>query len=81
MVHDLKILPEYYVSILSGEKRFEVRRNDRDFNVGDFLYLREYDKSTSSYTGRGILCIVTYILRDDVDFVKVGYCIMSIDVI
>lgn len=38
--HRLKILPEYLDRIVSGQKRFEIRKDDRDFQVGDWLHLK-----------------------------------------
>ena len=35
--HYIKILPEYYNAIDSGEKSFEVRYNDRNYQVHDIL--------------------------------------------
>ena len=37
---ELKILPEYFEAVKSGKKTFELRKNDRDFCVGDILILR-----------------------------------------
>ena len=42
-VHELKILPEYYKAQKAGKKNFEIRKNDRDYKVGDKLVLKEYD--------------------------------------
>lgn len=42
MQHELKCWPEYFMQILSGEKPFEIRNDDRDYKVGDFLLLREF---------------------------------------
>ncbi|MCH7799049.1 MAG: DUF3850 domain-containing protein [Planctomycetes bacterium] len=39
----LKIWPQYYQPIVTGEKKFERRKNDRDYQVGDQLLLREWD--------------------------------------
>ncbi len=39
----LKILPEYYKEVLIGNKTFEIRKNDRDFKVGDTIILMQYD--------------------------------------
>lgn len=40
--HDLKIHPRYYREVLSGEKTFEIRKNDRDFKPGDDIVLKEF---------------------------------------
>lgn len=68
-VHDLKILKEYFDAKLEGVKPFEIRNNDRDFQVGDYLRLREIvpipDTSPviHEYTGRVLITEVVYILR------------------
>lgn len=59
--HILKTWPEYFEKIISGEKTFEIRKNDRDFEIGDELILREYDPISKSYTNRVIETRVTYI--------------------
>jgi ASC-1-like (ASCH) protein len=41
--HKLKIRPEYYDAVASGEKCFEVRFNDRGYQKGDVLVLTWYD--------------------------------------
>lgn len=46
MQHSVKIQMEYYEHIIEGRKRFEVRLNDRDYQVGDTLLLREYNAHT-----------------------------------
>lgn len=44
-VHDLKCNPDSYTRIANGQKRAEVRLNDRDYQAGDLLLLRElYDE-------------------------------------
>lgn len=62
MIHELKIAPEYFEKVVSKEKSFEIRYNDRNFQVGDILKLMEY--TDGSYTGRFVYVKVTYILRD-----------------
>ena len=42
--HYIKILPEYFKAIESGEKTFEVRFNDRNYQVHDILHLRHVDQ-------------------------------------
>lgn len=78
MTHDLKTWPEFYVAIVEGTKRFEVRRNDRRFAVGDTLNLQEWDPVTKAYLGREARRTVTSILRGPKFGVKKGFCVMSI---
>lgn len=40
--HELKIAPKYYSEIISRVKTFEIRKNDRDFKVGDEVKLKEW---------------------------------------
>ena len=43
MTHKLKIWPQYYCRVADGSKTFEVRKNDRGFQPGDIVELREFD--------------------------------------
>lgn len=75
MIHELKIDRQYFIPVSQGKKTFEVRKNDRDFQCGDFLALNEtYD---GKHTGDAILVIVQYILNNP-DYCKDGFVIMGI---
>lgn len=76
-VHELKTLPEYFQPVIEGKKTFEVRRNDRDFKVGDYLNLKEYHPKTLEYTGCNLHVEVTYILNG-YPFTSERYVIMGI---
>jgi len=43
VIHELKTWPGYFERIVNGSKTFEIRRNDRGFQAGDVLRLREYE--------------------------------------
>jgi predicted RNA-binding protein with PUA-like domain len=78
--HQLKTWTEPFQAVWAGLKRYEVRVNDRDYQVGDKLLLLEYFPEQDAYSGREIECLVTYItekswgLPDDI-------CVMSIDIL
>ena len=76
-IHELKILPEYYDAVRCGDKRFEIRKNDRDYHTGDILRLKEWDGE--KYTGEELDALVRYVLYDWTGGLQDGYCIMSID--
>lgn len=79
MIHELKILPQYFRAVLERRKTFEVRKNDRPFAVGDGICLREFDPlSENLYTGRVWYGNITYILNDPL-YCKKGFVIMSIE--
>jgi hypothetical protein len=60
-IHELKTWPEYFDAVRDGRKTFEIRRNDRDFKVGDVLLLQEYDLPTNQYSGYDVSRRITYI--------------------
>lgn len=78
LIHKLKIIPEFFEKVVSGEKNFECRYNDRDFKVGDFLLLLEWSNELPGYTGKYIFKKVDYILTDTFQGLRSGYVIMSL---
>lgn len=42
-VHELKIHPQFYFRVANGSKTFEIRNNDRNFQSGDKVILKEWD--------------------------------------
>lgn len=51
MIHELKIWPQYYCRVANGTKTFEVRKNDRGFQPGDTVILKEYDPTNIEKQG------------------------------
>lgn len=85
--HVLKTWPEPFAAILRGDKRHEVRVNDRDYAYGDVLVLREYDptpifdgtfSNARGYTGREVRAHVTHLTLDW--GLPANLCVMSIEV-
>lgn len=60
--HQLKTWPVMFQPTLDGDKPFEARFNDRGFQRGDLLHLREWDPDTKTYTGREALRLISYVL-------------------
>lgn len=60
-VHKLKILPEYYNAQVKGIKNFEIRKNDRNYQIGDWLLLKEYNPKIKKFTERKVMVEITYI--------------------
>lgn len=86
--HELKTWPLYFQPMLNGEKNFEARKNDRNFRVGDVLWLREWKPAATvhsalgEYTGREMRVKITYVLHGSEANRKFGidegYCVMSV---
>jgi uncharacterized protein YqfB (UPF0267 family) len=74
-IHELKCWPEFFKPILTGEKTFELRDDDRGFRAGDILHLREWTKG-DGYTGREIKVEVTYLLCG-LPWLQAGYVAMG----
>lgn len=63
--HELKTWPKYFAAVRSGGKRFEIRRNDREFAVGDILVLREFEPETDTFTGQTEERQITFLLSEE----------------
>ena len=77
MTHELKILPKWFEDIRAGLKHFEIRKNDRNYEVGDKLILREWDGE--HYTGYFIERRIGYIYHGTGEYgLEKGYCILDL---
>ncbi|MCL6599809.1 MAG: DUF3850 domain-containing protein [Alicyclobacillus macrosporangiidus] len=75
--HELKTWPEYFEPLLRGLKTVELLKDDRGYQCGDTLILREYDPDTRQYTGRICTRTVTHILRGG-PWLQDGYVALSV---
>ncbi len=78
MQHELKIWNESFDALLRGKKTAELRKDDRGFDLGDTLLLREYRPVSASYTGRAALFEITHIMNQEVFGLKTGYVMLSL---
>lgn len=89
MTHELKTDPGQFDRMWRGVKTFEIRRDDRNFQIGDTLSLWETDvpgddkpkgkkKSDLRYTGRFVTAAVIGIMRGPVYGLADGWVIMSV---
>jgi ASC-1-like (ASCH) protein len=77
-IHNLKIIPQYFKEVKNGNKKFELRKNDRNFKVGDTLCLEEWCNHFEGYTGQEINVEVTFIFAGGFYGLHEDYVIMSI---
>lgn len=75
MIHELKTAPHFFTDVISGEKTFEIRKNDRPFKKGDLLALNEFDGQY--YTGKSCLVYIDY-LMNDAEYCKKDMVVMAI---
>lgn len=83
MRHDLKTLAVHFEEVFQGRKTAELRRNDRNFQVGDTLVLREWDtdgEPAGYYTDAYVLAKVTHVL-DFPEALQPGYVMLSFQVL
>ena len=90
-LHELKILHKYLVDVSIGSKTFELRKNDRDYQVGDlihFIDIKEDDATYKNsmdecqiepYIDENTLYRITYVLKDVEKYgLHKDYCILGI---
>lgn len=83
--HELKTDPQVFDDVVDGRKTFEIRKDDRGFEVGDMLVLRK-TKHTGAEMANGaplkylgaLYVYVTYILRGPIYGLADGWVIMAI---
>lgn len=74
--HRLKTEPNYFKDIVVNAKKFELRKNDRDFQIGDMVTLREWHDGY--YSGFEKTITIKYILKDCPEYgLQDGYCIFG----
>lgn len=84
MRHELKIEQQYFIHINEGKKTFEIRKNDRDFQVGDTISFLPLENESYSYPEQlrqekikpCFVWIITYVHQGF--GVNQSYCVLGI---
>lgn len=64
MTHEIKLLYEYCDAVLSGEKNFEVRYNDRGYQKGDRIKFKPIKNHiTTQHPIKDKIYEITYVLN------------------
>jgi hypothetical protein len=80
----VKCWPDYFEAIMSGEKTFDVRRDDRGYQKGDVLvvqkyqigegYIRDYNTMKTAEVRR----LITWILTGGQFGIEPGYVVLAL---
>ena len=76
MIHDIKCIEPFYSEAEEGKKSFELRKNDRNYKVGDILC--QWQFVDGQITGKNFCQKVIYLLQDFTGLVE-GFCIMGVE--
>jgi len=66
--HGIKCWPELFAAFQGNARLFDLRKNDRDYQVGDWLKIREWEPPSIAeatrgrYTGARLLRRISYVL-------------------
>lgn len=77
LTHRIKCERQYFQATKRGDKLFEVRRNDRSYDVGDILELIEIG-SDGVESGETLRCRVTYHLHGGQFGIAPTCCVLGI---
>ncbi len=75
----LKTLPKSFEDVLQGHLLYQLRRNDRNFQVGDQLILCEHELG-GGHTEREIHCTVIHVTPGGKWGLSKGHCVLGISV-
>lgn len=81
MIHILKTWPIYFQKVKSNEKPYELRFNDRDYQVGDILILKEWDPESQLFTGDSCRRFVTFMGEscEEIPGLQPGWVILGLN--
>lgn len=74
--HEVKAHPDNFTLMLTEQKPFDVRRDDRLYERGDIIIFNEWDPNKNEYTGRSIKRLVT--CKQIWEGLSPGYCALGL---
>ena len=72
--HELKLIQPFFEDVFRNKKNFEVRKNDRNFKVGDRLKLIEFPSENPRY----VLKDIEYILEGGQYGIEKDYVVLGL---
>ena len=87
-IHQLKTWPIPFSAVKDGSKTYEVRKNDRDFQVGDLVQLWYFDPDAhwqdgspnGRYSGDYVMAVITYLTPGGAFGLPEGMCVFAFKV-
>jgi len=77
--HKLKSFDPYFNAILRGDKRFEVRKNDRAFQKGDTVSFISVNKDGEQTGRKSSEYEIMFVLQGGQLGIEPGYCAFGIN--
>jgi len=74
MIHELKLQQPFFDDVYFNKKEFEVRKNDRNYKVGDRLKLIEFPSDKPKF----VLKDIKYILTGGQYGIEKGYVVLGL---
>lgn len=79
-IHELKIAPNFFQQVVRGNKTFEIRKDDRGFQKGDHVILKEFSESlgyldSQRYTGLSVSAEIGFVTSFEQ---QKGYVVFSL---
>lgn len=87
IVHEVKSWPGFFHDIAHGKRTHELRLNDRDYRVNDYMLLRLWNPEIQDYSSLNQMVRITAITSAEHpcavsdNGLAPGYCILSIRVL
>lgn len=81
VTHTLKFMSQSLCdAVYNGDKSYEIRKNDRDYQVGDLIKPVSIDEACVriNHPIDNVTYIITYITTEWVGVIQDGYCVFGI---